>query len=134
MLTLTESKPTYQLPKANNKSLKPIGLSLLFASSLLFYGVSVQPKKVQIDSQQSVKYQTQVDILADQYLELAKQKIKQPGNECFRLSVADCLENLKPERPKYLQNQQPNQQIKTELIWLMYQARIDAIEVAKQRR
>lgn len=133
MLTLTEQK-SCQLPKSDSKTLKPIGLSLLFASSLLFYGISVQPKKVQIDSRQSIKYQTQVDTIADQYLDLAKQKIKQPGNECFKLSVADCLETFRPERPRYLQDQQPSQQIRTELIWLGYQARIDAIEVAKQRR
>lgn len=136
MLVLPE-RPAYQLPKIDGK-LKPKTIILLtsFVLGLLFYSQSMKPSKVAESSttnKHSPSYTKWVESLADNYLLLAEQRVGTPGNSCFNLTVHDCLEQLKPEKPKQLKTLEPRKAINRDLKQLGYQARIDAIEYAQER-
>jgi hypothetical protein len=135
MLATTE-RPSYQLPKIEG-NLKPktiiLGCSLVLG--LLFYSQSIkQPKVVELSTnKQSQNYTEFVESLADNYLLIAEEKISTPGNSCFRLPIYDCLEQLKPDKPKQLQSLAPEKAINSDLRQLGYQVRIDAINFAQER-
>lgn len=136
LATTTPERPTYQLPRIEGK-LKPktiiLGASLVLG--LLFYSQSTKPAKiVELSAnKQSTSYTKWVESLADSYQLLAEQKISTPGNSCFRLTIHDCLERLKPDKPGQFQILEPDKAIHSDLRQLGYQVRIDAIEFAQER-
>ena len=134
MITYTE--PDHKLPtKIESGKLKTIILGGSLVLGLLFYSQSIkQPKLVELSTNtQSSNYTEFVESLADNYLLIAEQNITTPGNVCFKLTVRDCLEHLKPERPKQFKTLEPAKAINSELRQLGYQVRVDAIEFAQEK-
>ncbi|MFM6065353.1 MAG: hypothetical protein ACKPBB_00835 [Sphaerospermopsis kisseleviana] len=134
MITYTE--PDHKLPtkiESGSGKLKTIILGGSLVLGLLFYSQSIkQPKVVELSTNaQSLNYRESVESLADNYLLIAGQNITTPGNVCFKLTVNDCLEHLKPERPKQFKTLEPEKAINSELRQLGYQIRIDAIGFAQ---
>ncbi|MFM6004200.1 MAG: hypothetical protein ACKPA7_11690 [Sphaerospermopsis kisseleviana] len=134
MITYTE--PDHKLPtkiESRSGKLKTIILGGSLVLGLLFYSQSIkQPKVVELSTNtQSLNYRESVKSLADNYLLIAGQNITTPGNVCFKLTVNDCLEHLKPERPKQFKTLEPEKAINSELRQLGYQIRIDAIGFAQ---
>lgn len=135
MLTYTEPVG-HQLPKIDAK-IKPktiiLGASLVLG--LLFYSQSIkQPKLVELSTEkQSPSYTKWVESLADSYQLKAEGLVVTPGNSCFRRLVNDCLEQLKPEKPKQFDSLDPDATIRSDLRQLGYQVRMDAIKYAQEK-
>jgi hypothetical protein len=135
MLTLSGERQ-HQLPKLSDK-LKPktVILTTSLVLGILFYSQSTKPPKtveLSVDNQ-SLSYTKRVERLADNYLYIAEEKTVTPGNICYRLTIFDCLEQFKPERPRQLMSLPPSKAINSDLRQLGYQARIDAIMFAQER-
>lgn len=127
---------THQLPKVDAR-IKPktiiLGTSLVLG--LLFYSQSIKPAKVVelSTNKQSQNYLNYVESLADSYLQMAEHRTNTPGNSCFNRTVYDCLEQLKPEKPKQFRTLEPTKAINSDLRQLGYQVRVDAIEFAQEK-
>ena len=108
--------------------------SALVASLLLYSKTTQQPKLVQLEtSNQPAQYTTVVDKLADNYLAVAQQLTSTPGNNCYRRSLNDCLTMMRPNEVRSFESLPPQQAINSELKLLVYQARIEALELARER-
>lgn len=135
MLVTTE-KPSYQIPKFEGKvKTKTIILGSSLVLGLLFYSQSIKPAKVVelSTNTQSSDYTKWVESLAKHYQLLAKQQIKTPGNSCYKATIKDCLEQLKPDKPKQFEYLEPAKAINSDLKQLGYQVRLDAINFAQEK-
>lgn len=133
MLVTTE-KPSYQIPKLEGKvKTKTIILGSSLVLGLLFYSQSIKPAKVVelSTNTQSPSYTKWVESLAENYQLLAEKNIRTPGNSCYKTTIKDCLEQLKPDKPKQFENLDPKKAINSDLRQLGYQARLDAINFAQ---
>ena len=134
MLVTTEKPSSFQIPKLEGKvKTKTIILGSSLVLGLLFYSLSIKPAKVVelSTNTQSSDYTKWVESLAKHYQLLAEQQIKTPGNSCYSTTIKDCLEQLKPDKPKQFENLDPKKAINSDLRQLGYQARLDAINFAQ---
>lgn len=135
MLATTE-KSAYQIPKLEGRiKTKTIILGTSLVLGLLFYSQSTKPAKiVEISTNtQSPSYTKWIEKLADNYQLFAQQQIKTPGNSCFKSTVTDCLEQLKPDKPRRFESLEPAKAISSNMRQLGYQARLDAINLAQEK-
>lgn len=108
--------------------------SAMVASLLLYSKTTQQPKLVQLEtSNQPAQYTAVVDRLADNYLVVAQQLTSTPGNNCYKRSLNDCLTLMKPEEVRSFESLPPQQAINSELKFLVFQVRVEALELAKER-
>lgn len=134
LVTTTEKPSSFQIPKLEGKvKTKTIILGSSLVLGLLFYSQSIKPAKVvQLSTNtKSPSYTKWVESLAENYQLLAEQQTKTPGNSCYRTTIKDCLEQLKPDKPKQFENLDPKKAINSDLRQLGYQARLDAINFAQ---
>lgn len=135
MLVTTE-KPSYQIPKLEGKvKTKTIILGSSLVLGLLFYSQSIKPAKVvELSANtQSPSYTKWVESLAENYTISAEKNIRTPGNRCYKTTIKDCLEQLKPDKPKQFENLDPKKAINSDLKQLGYQVRLDAINFAQEK-
>ena len=124
-----------KLPKNTTGSLnlKIIVLGCLMCGSLALYSRTTQPKIVELYDSQPSNYSETVDTLADSYLKIAEYSVNRSGTKCFRQSINDCLEYLSPDNPKNITGDTQEEMIRYQLRMLVYQTRLDAIKLAKER-
>lgn len=136
MLVTTEKPSSFQIPKLEGKvKTKTIILGSSLVLGLLFYSQSIKPVKVVelSTNTQSSDYTKWVESLAKHYQLLAEQQIKTPGNSCYKTTIKDCLEQLKPDKPKQFESLEPAKAINSDLKQLGYQVRLDAINFAQEK-
>ena len=136
MLVTTEKPSSFQIPKLEGKvKTKTIILGSSLVLGLLFYSLSIKPAKVVelSTNTQSSDYTKWVESLAKHYQLLAEQQIKTPGNSCYKTTIKDCLEQLKPDKPKQFESLEPAKAINSDLKQLGYQVRLDAINFAQEK-
>lgn len=134
LATTTEKPSSFQIPKlAGRVKTKTIILGSSLVLGLLFYSQSIKPAKVVrlSTNTESPSYTKWVESLAENYQLLAEKNIRTPGNSCYRTTIKDCLEQLKPDKPKQFENLDPKKAINSDLRQLGYQARLDAINFAQ---
>ena len=136
LVTTTEKPSSFQIPKLEGKvKTKTIILGSSLVLGLLFYSQSIKPVKVVelSTNTQSSDYTKWVESLAKHYQLLAEQQIKTPGNSCYKTTIKDCLEQLKPDKPKQFESLEPAKAINSDLKQLGYQVRLDAINFAQEK-
>jgi hypothetical protein len=156
LVTTTEKPSSFQIPKLEGKvKTKTIILGSSLVLGLLFYSQSIKPAKVVgintpligswietikpvevvelSTNTQSSDYTKWVESLAKHYQLLAEQQIKTPGNSCYKTTIKDCLEQLKPDKPKQFESLEPAKAINSDLKQLGYQVRLDAINFAQEK-
>jgi hypothetical protein len=136
LVTTTEKPSSFQIPKLEGKvKTKTIILGSSLVLGLLFYSQSIKPVKVVelSTNTQSSDYKKRVESLAKHYQLLAEQQIKTPGNSCYKTTIKDCLEQLKPDKPKQFESLEPAKAINSDLKQLGYQVRLDAINFAQEK-
>jgi hypothetical protein len=136
LVTTTEKPSSFQIPKLEGKvKTKTIILGSSLVLGLLFYSQSIKPVKVVelSTNTQSSDYTKGVESLAENYQLLAEKNIKTPGNSCYKITIKDCLEQLKPDKPKQFESLEPAKAINSDLKQLGYQVRLDAINFAQEK-
>jgi hypothetical protein len=132
---LTYSEPTRQFHLSEKLKPKTAILGSVLVLGVLFYSQSIKPPKtVELSTNnQSPEYTKWVERLADSYTQIAEESVKKPGDFCFKLTITDCLEQLRPDQPRKLKSFPPATAIRSDLTLLGYQVRMDAIDFAKER-
>ena len=128
MLTQLEQELPVKRRKLNGRI---ITFGFLMCGTLALYAQSTQPKLINLSDNHPANYKKTLEELSDKYLQLAQVSINTPGTKCYKQSINDCFEYLKPESPQELEGSTIEDSIKFKLRRHIYETRMDAIKIAK---